>query len=126
VTTQASQIDVLLQLETQVEEAASGGDLAALESLLADDFMYTHSTGNSQTRGEWLESLTPLVGQRRRVPSAIRVELHDDIAVVSADLDIVWVSREPALNRYVRVWRNRNGAWQAISQRTVPAYDRKA
>ena len=118
--------DALVQLDASIDEAASDADFARLDALLADDFIYAHSTGTVQDKTEWLESLKPLVGKRRRVVSGARAELHGDVAIVAGDVDIVWNDRETKYNRYVRVFRLVDGDWKAISQRTVPAPDRKA
>ena len=111
-------------LDLSIDALASNGDFTALEALLADDFVYSHSTGQVQDKATWVASLSPLLGRRQRVPSNLRVELHGDVAVVSADLDIVWNDAPTKYNRYVRVWRRIAGTWRAISQRTVPAEDR--
>ena len=118
--------DTLVRLDASIDEAASDADFARLNALLADDFIYAHSTGTVQDKTEWLESLKPLVGKRRRVVSGARAELHGDVAIVAGDVDIVWNDRETRLNRYVRVFRLVGGTWKAISQRTVPAPDRTA
>ena len=118
--------DTLVRLDASIDEAASDADFARLDVLLADDFIYAHSTGTVQDKTEWLESLKPLVGKRRRVVSGARAELHGDVAIVAGDVDIVWNDRETKLNRYVRVFRLVDGTWKAISQRTVPAPDRTA
>lgn len=117
--------DALVQLDASIDEAASDADFGRLDALLADDFIYAHSTGMVQDKTEWVESLKPLVGKRRRVVSGARAELHGDVAIVAGDVDIVWNDRETKYNRYVRVFRLVDGAWRAISQRTVPAPDRK-
>lgn len=126
-TTVDTAADTLLALDARIDETASDGDFASLEGLLADDFIYAHSTGTVQDKTEWVDSLKPLVGKRRRVVSGARAELHGDIAIVAGDVDIVWVDRDTKHNRYVRVFRQQTeGTWQAISQRTVPAPDRSA
>ena len=114
----------LLSIDAKVDQMASEGELGALALILAEDFYYTHSTGSSQDREEWLESLKPLVGRRQRVPSSIRVEQHGDVAVVTGDLDIIWQDRPTGYYRYVRIYRLKAGDWRVISQRTVPAADR--
>jgi len=111
-------------LDLSIDALASKGDFAALEALLADDFVYSHSTGQVQDKATWIASLGPLLGRRQRVPTNLRVELHGDVAVVTADLDIVWNDAPTKYNRYVRVWRRSEDKWRAISQRTVPAEDR--
>jgi len=78
--TEESAADALLKLDQTIDEAASDADFGRLDALLADDFVYAHSTGTVQSKDEWLASLKPLVGRRRRVVSGARAELHDDVA----------------------------------------------
>ena len=124
--TTESVADTLVHLDARIDQTASEGDFAGLDPLLAEDFIYAHSTGAVQTKQEWVDSLRPLVGKRRRVVSGARAELHGDVAIVAGDVDIVWNDRPTKLNRYVRVFRLVDGDWKAISQRTVPAPDRTA
>ena len=114
----------LRAVDARIDELASKGDFAALAALLAPDFRYNHSTGHAQNKGEWLAGLEPLVGRRERVASSIAVESHGDVAVAMGDLDILWTDGRHSYDRYVRVYRLVDGAWLAISQRTVPAADR--
>ena len=123
----STETSVAAQLRRQdaaIDEAASDGNVAALEAALAPDFVYTHSTGKVETKTEWIAGLKPLAGKRRRVASSISVEPHGDVAVVMGDLDINWADGRTVLNRYVRVYRQQGGGWQAISQRTLKASDR--
>jgi ketosteroid isomerase-like protein len=114
----------LRELDSSIDALASKGAFDALAALLAEDFRYNHSTGHSQSKGEWLDGLRPLVGRRDRVPSAIQIEVHGDLAVAMGDLDIVWSDGRHNYERYVRVYRVTQGEWHAVSQRTVPARDR--
>jgi hypothetical protein len=114
----------LSRLDVGVDELASKGEFAALAALLADDFVYSHSTGLVQDKQEWLESLKPLVGKRDRVASGVTVEMHGDVAMVKGDLDVVWVAAPTKYNRYVRIYRLVGGDWRAISQVTTPAPER--
>src|SRR5215213_420571 len=114
----------LVRLDVSVDELASKGEFAALAALLADDFVYSHSTGLVQDKAEWIEGLKPLVGKRDRVANVVGVEIHGDIAVVRGEVDIVWKEAPTKYNRYVRVLRQTDGVWQAISQVTTPAPDR--
>src|SRR2546423_242771 len=115
-TTDTSMVDQLRGLDASIDEAGSDGDFDALETLLADDFIYTHSTGKVETKAAWIAGLKPLTGKRRRVASGIAVEVHGDVAVVTGDVDINWADGRTVLNRYVRVYRRQAGGWQAISQ----------
>src|SRR3569833_3907175 len=114
----------LREMDASIAELASKGEFDRLAGLLAADFHYNHSTGKTETKTEWIEGLSALVGKRDRVPTSIRVELHDDLAVAMGDVDIVWTDGRRAYDRYVRVYRPSNGRWVVVSQRTVPAHDR--
>ena len=114
----------LARLDVSIDALASKGDFAALATLLADDFVYSHSTGLVQDRQEWLDSLKPLVGKRDRVATGVTVEMHGDVAVVKGDLDVVWREAPTKYNRYVRIYRLDSGGWRAISQVTTPAPER--
>jgi ketosteroid isomerase-like protein len=122
--TNAALVTRLRLLDASLDELATSGDFEKLASCLADDFRYNHSTGLSQSKDEWLEGLKPLVGRRDRIAGSIQVEMHGDVAVVFGDLDVVWKDGRHAFDRYVRVYRETNGDWRAVSQRTVPAHDR--
>ncbi len=115
----------LIDLDERIDTLASDGDFEALARLLADDFKYIHSTGLTQSKTEWIEGLARLVGQRRRIVSGLIADQHDDVAIVTGDLDVVWNDGRLALDRYVRVYRREDGNWRALFQRTFPAADRK-
>ena len=115
----------LARLDVSIDELASKGDFAALAALLADDFVYSHSTGLVQNKGKWIAGLKPLVGKRDRVANVVGVEFHGDIAVVRGEVDIVWREAPTKYNRYVRVYRLVEGGWRAISQVTTPAPERE-
>ncbi len=112
-------------LDTRIDELASKADLSALTLMLADDFIYVHSTGKRQNKTEWMESLPPLADRRRRIASHVEVDLHDDIAISIGDLDIVWDDGRTVKDRYVRIYRRDGDSWRAIQQRTVLAHDRE-
>ena len=48
------------QRDRAIEQAATAGDAATLVRLLADDFVYTHSTGKEESRSEWIAGLLAL------------------------------------------------------------------
>ena len=112
-------------LDRSIDEYATKADLETLGTLLADDFVYVHSTGQRHNKSEWLQSLVPLKDRRVRVATNVEVDFHGDIAVAAGDLDVIWNDGRTARNRYVRVYRQVSNSWQVIQQRTVPAHDRE-
>jgi ketosteroid isomerase-like protein len=116
---------LLRELDVAIDTATSDQDRAALELLLADDYMYTHSNGKSQSKAEFIAGVLARTNPPRRMLSDVNVELHGDIAVTRGNLDILYNDERTNLfMRYVRVYRLIDDRWQAISHRTVYATDR--
>ena len=118
-------VDALRALDQRIDTAVSRRDAATLESVLADDFIYTHSNGKSQSKAEYIEAIAKRDNPPARIDSGIGVEFHDDIAITRGDLDIEYRDDRPNLYmRYVRVYRLSDDRWRPISHRTVYATDR--
>jgi ketosteroid isomerase-like protein len=117
--------DTLRSLDIQIDTAVSNGDAASLETILADDYLYTHANGNQQTKREYIDATASNATPPRRSLSEIEVELHGDVAITRGNLDVVHGNGRPtSFMRYVRVYRLNGGRWQPISHRTVYATDR--
>jgi ketosteroid isomerase-like protein len=123
--TQASVVDHLRERDQAIDSAMSNRNRDQLESLLAEDFIYTHSNGRAQPKPEFIAAILQRSDPPRRLLSDVQVELHADIAVTHGDLDIHYHDNRPSLfMRYVRVYRHAGNEWRAISHRTVYATDR--
>ena len=121
-----SAVQALSDLDQAIDTAMSERTAAALESLLADEFVYTHSNGRSQAKPEFVAAIIGRSDPPRRLLSDVHAELHGDIAVTRGNLDIRYLDNRPDLfMRYVRVYRQFGSDWRAISHRTVYATDRK-
>jgi ketosteroid isomerase-like protein len=124
--TLASTTEQLLRdLDVAIDTATSDQDAAALERLLADEYVYTHSNGRSQTKAEFIAGVVARVNPPRRILGDVQVELHGDVAVTRGNLDILYSDERTNLfMRYVRVYRLMDAGWLPISHRTVYATDR--
>jgi ketosteroid isomerase-like protein len=115
--------DEIVRLEHAQAAAVVAADLPTLDAIYADDFRFTHGTGEVQTKTEWLDDLR--TGRRvyeSREVTDLDVERHGDIAVTYGRLEIRL--RRDGQNqyfsaRYVRVYARRDERWQLISHRTV-------
>ena len=124
-TTSPQVTDTLREQDQTIDTAISQRDSATLNALLADDFIYTHSNGRSQSKSEFIDGVVGRQDPPRRELSGIGVEQHADIAITRGDLDIHYFDDRPSLYmRYVRLYRLGGDTWRAISQRTVYAIDR--
>jgi ketosteroid isomerase-like protein len=121
-----SDTEALRELDQAIDTAMSDRDGTLLDSRLADEFIYTHSNGRSQSKADFIAAIVQRSDPPRRILSDVQVELHGDIAVTRGDLDIRYLDDRPNLYmRYVRVYRQFDANWRAISHRTVYATDRK-
>ena len=112
--------------DQSIDTAISEQDRATLETLLADDFIYTHSNGRSQDKSAFIDGAVTRENPSRRLLSGIAVEPHGDICVTRGDLDIEYRDDRPNhYMRYVRVYRKTADGWRAFSHRTVYADDRQ-
>ncbi len=117
--------DQLRANDVAIDTAVSDKDATVLEDLLADDYIYTHSNGKSQTKSEYIAGVMARENPPRRILTDMQVEPHGDVAVTRGNLDIVYNDGRPNLfMRYVRVYRLTGGRWLAISHRTLYATDR--
>ena len=125
-TTSADQsIEAMHVADQAIDTAMSQQDEGALNALLADDFVYTHSNGLSQRKPEFIAAILARDTPPRRTLSEIGVEFHGDICVTRGNLDIRYHDDRPDLfMRYVRVYRRAGDRWLAFSHRTVYATDR--
>jgi ketosteroid isomerase-like protein len=92
------------------------GDLKALEALIADDLVYTHSSAKVETKKEFLDLLASGYYQYKAiVPSELRVRLYGDTALVNgvAEIDVVNDGAPRQLKlRFLEAWVKRSGRWQ--------------
>jgi Domain of unknown function (DUF4440) len=115
----------LIALDPQIDTAMAQQDGQRLDSLLADDFIYTHSNGLSQPKTDFIAAILKRENPPRRDLSEVQAEVHSDITVTRGNLDVVYDDNRRLVFRYVRIWRLVDGAWRAISHRTLYANDRQ-
>ncbi len=110
-----------LQMEQSIEDAVVRADLEHLKKVYAEDFRFAHGSGSVQNKAEWLISVGKKQFISRKI-SASEVELHKDIAVTSARLDVVRRGKdgdEKYWLKYIRVYRKKGKSWRMISHRTI-------
>ena len=98
--------------------AALTGDIAALEPLLADDFLYATSEGTVLDRSALLDHLrSGATKVDRVVAEEVRKLRHEGLVVTTGYLVVDVRHRDKALrvrSRYVHVWIETEAGWQLL------------
>jgi hypothetical protein len=104
-------------------QAVESEDWKALDAIIGDDFIYTHSNGKHESKEEWTAGVRKL--KRAIVHDNLAVRPFGDLALLSGG----------SVNRYaepfngdshfgsvldvLQVWVKRDGAWQIVAQHGV-------
>jgi uncharacterized protein (TIGR02246 family) len=118
----------VLSVEAQRVKALTANDFAALDRLLADDLSYTHSSGETQSKQEFLEMVRS--GKLRYVTfreEGVRARVYGDTAVINGTAFVtVQPGTEPKRDLhivFVDVYVRRGRNWQMVAWQStrIPA-----
>ncbi|MGH3302117.1 MAG: nuclear transport factor 2 family protein [Streptosporangiaceae bacterium] len=103
-------------------------DWAALDEIVADDFLYTHSVGKTEGKASWIAGIK---AHRRAVEhEGLSVRSFGDVALLSGGSDYRYAepfrgdSHYGAILDVLQVWVRRPGGWQIVTQHRVKIADR--
>ena len=104
--------------------AAMVGDLAALEALLHDDLLYTHSSGLTDTKASWLASMrSGKTKYKSGVWSDRKVRFAGDTALVTGraqlEAEVNGQSRTLKLV-FLNAWTRTPKGWKFIAWQSTP------
>jgi len=96
-------------------EAMMNHDVAALDTLLADDLTYVHTGGDLQTRSQFLNTIRKQeLIYESITPSNVRVRVYDGLALATGTSEMR-VRNSAGLNsfaiRFTEVYVRRDGHW---------------
>ena len=116
----------ILGLENKWNAAYRRGDIAAMDSLLADDFIITVEDGSTFSKPGYIaHNGDSTVSVKKSEMSDLRVRLHGNTAVVTGAYHEKGISkgkRYESHDRLTDVWMNIGGTWQVIaSHYSIPA-----
>jgi ketosteroid isomerase-like protein len=113
----------VLEVNRQIDEGVVKKDIALLNKLYGDDFIFTHGTGHVDSKESWVKHVAkPETQFLSRVHDSTQVEMHHDIGIVTGKLSISRQDKDKIARygiRYVRIYNKRKNNWQLISHRTV-------
>lgn len=108
------------QIDTYVVEQ----NINALDSLYANDFVFSHGSGRVEGKQGWFSSVAK-GNFLSRLHDSVTVEFHSQLAIVRGKLTVQKKSTEKTDRYhlyYVRVYAIRENAWQMISHITTREY----
>lgn len=101
-------------------QAMVAADTAALDQLLDDDMVYTHSAGNVDTKASLVESITTRRQYARIEPSQQEFRLFGDTAVATGQVRIELNGGRILNLRFTDVWVKRGDAWKMVAWQSTP------
>ncbi len=114
----------------ELGEAVSRRDEAALRRLLADDYIFTHSTGEVEDKAQRIarimEDKLPTVESASR--NDVKFRVYGDAVVITSGSnqksELNGVSREIKF-RGIMVWVRHQGRWQLVAQQSTRVQPRR-
>ena len=110
----------LLLLNQRIDDLVVQQQVASLDSLYANDFVFSHGSGRIEGKTNWLKSAA-----RNRYPvrqhDSVRAQQHGDVAVLRGKMYIERIDKDKTAKyilRYIRVYALRSGRWQLLSHTT--------
>ena len=107
-----------------LRSAMCGGDFAALEAMLHDELLYTHSSGLTDTKATWLASLrSGKTKYKSATCSDRKVRLAGDTALVTGRAAIeAEINGQPRSLRlvFLNAWTKTPKGWKFIAWQSTP------
>lgn len=112
-------VQMIRALEERRFAAMMRRDTEALAGILADDLTYTHSSGQLETKGQFLESIRSGAIQYTAIlPEGLDVRLYGDTAVVTGKgtFKVRMQGEDRSLPlRFTDVYVRRGDGWQMVA-----------
>jgi ketosteroid isomerase-like protein len=114
----------ILALEDKRFAAMIAADLRALEPMVHEELLYTHSSGITDTKSSWLDSMrSGKVKYRSASCSERRVRVVNDVALVNgrAQIEAV-IGGEPRTLKllFLNAWAKTPQGWTFIAWQSCP------
>jgi ketosteroid isomerase-like protein len=112
------------ELESRRFRAMIEADAIALEALLADSMVYTHSSATTDGKASYIAGVKSKKWQYRQIDRPVEdIQVHGDTAVVTgqARIDILIDGKPRIMNsRYTDVWVKGPAGWQMVAWQSTP------
>ena len=107
------------QTDDQFHKAIRASDTETLNRLLADNFIWTHSTGNIQTKAIVLDNLkSGKLKYESLETDDVKVYVYEKAAVASGHSNRKYPEKDAFELRYTVFYVKQHGRWQAVAFHT--------
>ena len=117
----------VIDLDKKRMQAMAAKDVATLETLIADDLVYAHSTARLDTKRSLIDNMTSgKTVYTAVVPSDVKAQDLGDAVVLTGSARISVNSGGNAMNfgvRFTDVWVNKGGKWQMAAWQSTRTPD---
>ena len=107
-------------MNERYDEAIMHGDVAALERIFADEFIYTNPKAEVLDKKQQIAALSSGGFKLTEAKSDdVRIRIYGDTAVMTGRFTAEAESagkRESIEERYTAVWLRRDGRWQLVAE----------
>ena len=114
----------ILDLEDKRIAATVAEDFSALEALVHEELIYTHSSGVVDSKASWIESMRSRKTRYRKVtPSRRKVRFYGDTALVTGHADIeAEIDGQPKSLKlmYLIAWTRTQQGWKFVAWQSAP------
>ena len=115
----AGNAETVIDIDRKRMQAMAAKDIAALESLLGDDLLYTHSSAHTDTKKSLIGGIASGSAVYTSVePSEVKAQDLGDAVVLTGIAQIRGVSNGTPIAfgvRFTDVYARRNGRWQMVT-----------
>jgi ketosteroid isomerase-like protein len=117
----------VIDLDKQRMDAMAKKDLAALNKLISDDLVYTHSTARLDTKQSLIGNMeSGSTVYTSVVPSDVKAQDLGDTVVLTGSCRISVMSQGRPNSfgvRFTDVWANKGGQWQMVTWQSTRTPD---
>lgn len=112
------------ELESRRFRAMIEADAVALEALLAESMVYTHSSATTDGKASYIAGVKSKKWQYRQIDRPVEdIQVHGDTVVVTGQVRIdILIDGKPKImnSRYTDVWVKGAKGWQMIAWQSTP------
>ncbi len=123
----AGNAETVIALDRQRMEALAKKDIAALNALIADELVYTHSTARLDTKQSLIGNMEGgSTVYTSVVPSDVKAQDLGDTVVLTGSCEISVMSQGRPNSfgvRFTDVWARKGGKWQMVTWQSTRTPD---